>query len=266
LPYKRHQFCFILLTFAMYGCQQAVPVVESIPVGPALAQSSAPANVIADSRPDPEPQRIAELLEAGHTALRQKRLTTPDSDNAYLRYSQVLILEPDHPAALLGLAEIVEAYLDLAIDQAKAGKLRTARNYLTMAQSVDPDHSSIPAIALMIAEQQNTQKVEYLLPDLSLASLVDLNRAIAETAVDTPASAVLAPKDQSSLGGSDLPALNLLQVAAEQIELTNASILISASSDALGRQIYQYLNQATSKRIRAQFEMSNRTAISLYWH
>jgi len=252
LPHKFHYICFIFLAVAMSGCQLAPQTPVSSTPARLPAQASSKVSPAAEPALDPQTQYITALLQAGHDALRSRRLTTPDDDNAYLRYSQVLNLEPDNSAALLGMSEIVEAYLDLAIAEAAMGRLRAARDFVNKAYSVDPNHNGIAGIAGMIAEQQHSYMTEYLLPNLHFESLAARNRARA--AVDPDAS-----------GSAELRLnIEILDTVARHIEKANASIIIRANSDALGRQIYQYLNQMTAKRIRAQFEISDQTAVRLY--
>ena len=257
MPYRLHYICFIFLSLALSGCQLALPAPTSIAPVTATAQASEPKVPASESRR----QHIIELLHAGHDALRNGRFTTPDDDNAYLRYSQVLNLEPENSEALLGLSGIVEAYLQLAISQAGKGKRHSAKDFVSKARSVDPHHASISAIASMIDEQPHSQRVDYLLPETSLQALAAVNRALA--AAD-PESQVPAPQSTGyPTTQAALATVAVLQKVARHIEQADAAIIIGASSDALGRQIYQYLNQVTSKRIRAQFEISNQTRVSL---
>lgn len=258
MPHRFHNICSIFLTLALSGCQLALPTPTSIAPVTATAQASAPKVPASGS----SRQHIIELLNAGHDALRNSRFTTPDDDNAYLRYSQVLNLEPENPEALLGLSRIVDAYLELAISQAAKGKRHSAKDFVNKARSVDPRHTGISAIVNMIDEQQRSHSVDYFLPDAALESLAAVNRTLAaadpESPIPAPQNADY-PNTQAALA-----TVAILQKVARQIEQTNASIIIGASSDALGRQIYQYLNQTTSKRIRAQFEFNNQTRVSLY--
>ena len=266
MPHKRHHNCFIFLTFVLCSCQLALPALESKTSASNIDQASRPISSRSRPAPDAHRQHIIALLQAGNNALRDSRLTTPDDDNAYLRYSQVLNLEPENTEALLGLSRIVDAYLELAINQANRGKLRSAKDFVSKARSVDPGHTGIPAIATMVEDQSHTNMTDYLLPDASLSTLATLNRASTATDTESQTPALQNTDYPASLTHAARATDTILQTAARQIEQTNASIIIRASSDALGRQIYQYLNQATSKRIRAQFETSNQTRVSLYFH
>lgn len=190
---------------------------------------------------DPNAETIRELLKAGREALANNRLTTPDDDNAYLRYLQVLGLQPDNPQALLGMADIADKYLDWALQEASRGQYKVANDLVSKARSVDENHPGIAPVQVLIADQARAHIVDYPLPALSLAKLA-------------------AQEDLTDLASADGQQLDAI---ARHIERTRATIIIYAPSDIMGRKIYQYLNLATAERIRAQFEYSDQVIVRL---
>jgi len=176
--------------------------------------------------------RIEILLDQATVAFAEDRLTTPVDDNAYLLYVTVLSIDPENEIAHQGISNIVERYLAWAIDNVYRGHYRAARDYLTRAKSVDERHPNIGAVENLIRSHQQRQVETY-------------------------------PLD-SALVSQRSPALSAeLQRISKRINTKNAEILIEARSDANGRWIYQQLNQHFETRIRARFELTNRTRIEL---
>lgn len=91
--------------------------------------------------------QIEKLMRLGNLALLKDRLTSPDSDNAFDRYSQVLKLSPDHLEAQAGLDSIAERYVDLADKYWHRGRETRARVLLKRAQLVSPTLASAEALS-----------------------------------------------------------------------------------------------------------------------
>lgn len=182
----------------------------------------------------PAQLEIERLLGEAWLAMQGDRLTTPIEDNAYFRYLQVLSIDEDNPDALQGLADIVERYLAWAIADARAGDFRNAHRYLTTARAIDQEHPNIPSVARMIGDMENANRLEWSLPieklEARASSIVQLLRDIG--------------------------------VAAEE---HNATVVIHARSDAEGRWIYQQMNEASEKRVRARVELTNTPAVRLVY-
>ena len=71
------------------------------------------------------------------------RLTTPAGDNAFERYQQVLIMEPDNENAARGLEVIVIRYVTLANTALSNGELDKAKRYLDSASGVSPEDKGV---------------------------------------------------------------------------------------------------------------------------
>lgn len=216
----------VILLLGLSACQ-TVPA----PATPAPAPAP-PAPTTPVTAEITQAERINTLLRQAGIALDAMRLTSPDDDNAYLRYMQVLSLDPDNAAALHGLSVIVEQYLAWSINHIDTGNLRQARSFLMTAQSVDPNHANIAAVENRLDARRRASLVDYAI-DLSYAG---------EPAPQT---------------------LEQLARIAAQIQQDGASVVIFAPTDVQGRRIYQRLNAATEERIRARFELSDRPRVRL---
>ena len=92
------------------------------------------------------------LLMEADEAFGALQLTTPKSDNAFDRYTQVLELEPGNSKARQGIKRIAEKYVDLAtirIDNEDAIK---AESYLDKAAEIDPDLDGLKEARQALAE------------------------------------------------------------------------------------------------------------------
>ena len=135
---------------------------------------------------------------------------------------QVLSIDPENNYANLGLTEIVEKYLDWALNAAEQKHYRKALDYLNKARSIDDAHPNINAVYMQIEESKLAKQLEF---KLSVSELQ--NR-------------------------SDNVAVQLEKIALI-VEEHNASVVIAARSDKDGRWIYKQLNDATTTRVKATF-------------
>ncbi len=213
--------CSMIL--ALTGCNAT----NSGPSNPAATQPvvTQPAIPIRDPR-------IQQLLEEAYFAFMESRLTTPIEDNAYYRYLQVLAIDPTNQDANTGISNIVEEYLDWALESLSSRTFRAATNYLNKARSVDETHPNISAVETRITEYRNASEEHYLLdPEIVKSKSAETQQA--------------------------------LVAIAQRIQETTASVIISARSDAEGRWIYQQLNAHTDNRIKARFERRSKPEIRL---
>lgn len=101
----------------------------------------APQTTPEPATPEPRVDTAAEveinvLLAEAAEDLAENRLTTPEGDNAFEAYERILELAPGHPAALEGLAAMVDRYLSLASDRLDARELVAAATFLERARLV----------------------------------------------------------------------------------------------------------------------------------
>jgi hypothetical protein len=241
LQYKPPHYWIILLLVAVSGCQSTVMINDTAIEANAtdIPPAAIPAALTASS--DSQSDVINIYLEQARLARRQNRLTTPVDDNAYLRYLQVLALVPEHPQALIGIADLAEQYLAWAIAKINSGDLRSATNYINRARSIDESHPDIIAVEAMARDSRKIQQMDYPFPAITLDTF---------SSPDEPRA-------------SPNPELAALTKVAQLIDESSPAIIIFANSDALGRKIYQFLNILTRDRISAQFELREQTVIRI---
>ncbi len=90
---------------------------------------------------------VAENLLKAEKALREYRLTTPTQHNAYYYYQEVLKLVPEHETALMGLAEIADAYANLIERELERFHYGKAKLYLRRGLNVQPNNARLLALA-----------------------------------------------------------------------------------------------------------------------
>lgn len=90
--------------------------------------------------------QIDELLRAAQTALSDYRLTTPEHDNAYDYYKQVLEIDPGNRQVTTGFALIADRYLTLAQQAFARGRHTQASHYVTEGLQIKSDHAELLAL------------------------------------------------------------------------------------------------------------------------
>ena len=227
LPLKRGFFCCFLVsvTFVLCSCESFIVQETTIPL-------TQPVQIPTQAIDSATQQKIDQLLDQAHFAYEKGRLTTPLDDNAYYRYLRVFSLDPTNRLAEQGLTEIVEKYLEWAIDSVEQQRFRTAVDFLNKARSVDETHPNINAVEKLIQNRRSVSREIYdLAPD--------------------------------ALNSRQNELIIRLQCIARQVDLRQARVIIIARNDPEGRWIYQQLNNATETRIRATFQAGPRPSIHL---
>lgn len=82
---------------------------------------------------------VRALLEGARADLQAYRLTTPEGQNAYDKYRQVLALQPGNRAAARGIESVLDRYLDLVYRALAANRLASAQLLLSRAARISPD-------------------------------------------------------------------------------------------------------------------------------
>lgn len=83
-------------------------------------------------------KEIDARLEAAREDIKARRLTIPAENNAYEKYSSILEEDPDNQAAIEGLREVVELYVQIALNSMRKGNIGHAEEMLRRAARVDP--------------------------------------------------------------------------------------------------------------------------------
>ncbi|MCB0221075.1 MAG: hypothetical protein KDH09_15365, partial [Chrysiogenetes bacterium] len=183
-------------------------------------------------------QRLTEevnwLLDEAATAFREDRLTTPLNDNAYYKYLRVLSLDPGNQEAEQGITEIVEKYLEWAMDRVGDRDYRAATDFLNKARSIDPEHPNIAAVEQLIKNRRD-------------ATLEKHN--LAEELIQARSDALAAE----------------LRALGRRAALRGATVVITARSDAEGRWIYQQMNSDAPSRVRARMEFGETPSVRMLY-
>ncbi|MEX0943945.1 MAG: hypothetical protein WD002_15545 [Pseudomonadales bacterium] len=205
----------LLLVISACGPLRAPPASESRSTVP-TAKTPPPA--------DPAQLTINRLLGEARSAFEANQLTTPLDNNAYFLYLQVLAIDEDHLDALQGLNDIVERYLEWAIESATFNRFRDATHYLNSARSIDEAHPNISAVENLIDDLRHASRERFPVP----ADELDAR--------------------SNDLAGS-LMTIGRTAVAKQ------AKVTIIARDDEEGRWIYQQMNAASETRVRARVEL-----------
>ena len=174
---------------------------------------------------------IQQLLSSADAAIEKNRLTTPADDNAFDRYTLILTLNPSNSGARAGINRIVEKYLAWALDNAERSDLKKARYFVSLADSIDPNHPNIKPVVNKINDQEDR-----------IVSVFKL--------------------DVTSMSDRSIDRNRLATIAAI-IQRHRAFITIKAPDDKSGRWLYQELNRQVEFRIEARFERSSNASVSL---
>ncbi|MFT5083787.1 MAG: serine/threonine-protein kinase PpkA [Lentisphaeria bacterium] len=135
-------------------------------------------------------EEISRLLEAAADDIAHLRLQKGQS-NALSKYQRVLVLEPKHPEALVGMQRIQQTYLDLIESALAKGEADKAQNYLDdlqpLAQS-KPLSDLQRRVALALKRHKQTLKLSsmQLMQISALLKGAELN--IKEGRIKSPAN------------------------------------------------------------------------------
>jgi serine/threonine protein kinase len=87
--------------------------------------------------------QIAQLLAQAGRDVAALRLTVPASRNAFAKYREVLVLDPESSQALDGIASIVDKYVQLIDRAIETDRFRLADLYLRRAVTVSPEDRNL---------------------------------------------------------------------------------------------------------------------------
>ncbi len=180
-----------------------------------------------------EDDRIDRLLEAAAQALADNRLTTPQPDNAYSLYQEVLKIDPDDPRAQRGFEKIVERYVKLALTAADRQRYEQGWMMLERAREVDPAHPAIAPTERQLDLLENARREKVRL-------------------------------DGSALAQRTSAVQSTLKRLGRRASQAGCRVNISARSDAEGRWVYQQLNSgAGDARVRARLTVASPPTVEL---
>ncbi len=86
---------------------------------------------------------IQSLISKAEQAMERNDLTAPEGNNAYKFYREIMELEPQNGAAMLGFVKISERYADMAENAVQEMRLPSARAYVRQGLVVNPQNSRL---------------------------------------------------------------------------------------------------------------------------
>jgi len=174
-----------------------------------------------------------EYLESLATqATKDRRLTTPKNNSAFLFYRKILLLNPNHQGAIEGISNLSEIYLSWAIRSIESLEFLKAKEYIKKAEFLDPDNLNIVSVKKMVAKRSQQKTI-----------LFSLNK---KNIVERATSQLNFEAIANYLSGSD------------------SYVIIESPNDADGRWIYQKINEITSDRIKATFRTGRSSTVLIF--
>ncbi|MGI0117962.1 hypothetical protein [Zooshikella sp. RANM57] len=153
--YVIHILVGLFLAWGIAGCHH-----QTLPANDSQSVQEMVQNDIQHKRMQ---SRIAWLLLEAEDAFKERRLTTPKTDNALNYYQEVLTQQPDNIEAQLGIERIVKRYKNMIRYAVEKKRLAKAQILLLRAQSVDENHKSLQNLENEIMSLQSKEKLQFFL-------------------------------------------------------------------------------------------------------
>ena len=177
-------------------------------------------------------EEIEYLESLAIQATKDRRLTTPKNNSAFLFYRKILLLNPNHQGAIEGISNLSEIYLSWAIRSIESLEFSEAKEYIKKAEFLDPDNLNIVSVKKMVAKRSQQKTI-----------LFSLNK---KNIVERATSQLNFEAIANYLSGSD------------------SYVIIESPNDADGRWIYQKINEITSDRIKATFRTGRSSTVLIF--
>lgn len=178
------------------------------------------------------------LINEGRYALSEQRLLTPEDDNANMYFQIALGRDPGNYEAIIGIAAIVDTYLEWAVAAAERRQYSRADAYVANASFVSPDD---PSVAETRERIQQIRKRQQQAP-------FDMTRE--KSTIEASEDVFILPKSLFQLSEDEIIAK--MQPIIDRVTQTQRAVEINWPSDKEGRLIYQILNSRTPEfRVRA---------------
>ncbi len=176
--------------------------------------------------------KVIELLALAKTKVDANHLVTPAEESAYVIYQQVLALDENNVAALLGVADIAVQQHSLALEQRNKGNFEEAVELAKSSAQLSPGAAKdvlITQLELQVVEQQR-QIQATIITDL----LAQAEHKLSDGLVLRPASdnAVVVYRRILVLDPENVIALNALETIKNQALLKVQEKLDSGSLDS----------------------------------
>ena len=177
-------------------------------------------------------QEIEYLESLAIQAIKDRRLTPPEKNSAFLFYRKILALDPNHLRAIEGISNLCEIYLSWAIRSVESLNFMKARQHIEKAELLDPKNLNIISVKKML-DKRSQQKTKLF----SFAAGNIANRAV--------------PQKE-------------FEAIAEYLHGPESYVIIESPSDSDGRWLYQKINEITSERIKASFRNGRHSSVLIF--
>jgi len=87
-------------------------------------------------------KQILNLLQKAQLCFEENKLTSPEGDNAYLAYKQILTVDYDNKDAIEGIQNIIDRYFSWADALFKKGEFKKALIYYKKITKIDPQNKN----------------------------------------------------------------------------------------------------------------------------
>jgi len=132
-------------------------IVEAPPSIPDTAQP-----ITKVSKEKTQQDLILKLLEKAQNAVKAKRYTTPDKDNAFYYFEEILALDKQNQAAIDGIKDLAVRYLKLANRQFNKKAYEPALRFIDKGLFVEPDNRDLVTLRDKIYDLQQQEKEQQL--------------------------------------------------------------------------------------------------------
>ena len=107
---------------------------------------------------DQDQAKVGDLLERAADDLKNYRLTTPKSNNAYEKYQVILDINSGNELALLGIKKVGNTYLNLARSAKENSDFKRSYMYLAKGRKILGDTDIVKKLEKLIKEKVDDEK------------------------------------------------------------------------------------------------------------
>ena len=177
-------------------------------------------------------QEIEYLESLAIQAIKDKRLTTPEKNSAFLFYKKILALDPKHRGAIEGVSNLSEIYLSWAIRSIESLNFVKAKQHIEKAKVLDPENLNITSVTKMLNKRSRQRTKLFSFAEAEIA-----DRTVSQTEFEAMGKYLSGPESY---------------------------VIIESPNDSDGRWLYQKINEITSDRIKASFRSGPFSSVLIF--
>ena len=177
-------------------------------------------------------QEIEYLESLAIQAIKDKRLTTPEKNSAFLFYKKILALDPNHRGAIEGVSNLSEIYLSWAIRSIESLNFVKAKQHIEKAKVLDPENLNITSVTKMLNKRSRQRTKLFSFAEAEIA-----DRTVPQTEFEAMGKYLAGPESY---------------------------VIIESPNDSDGRWLYQKINEITLDRIKASFRSGPFSSVLIF--